>query len=488
MPLDTSIPLQIGRAPQVQALDPMTMYNAMQERQMNALRAQVLQQTMAQNALTMQNTMEDRRAAAAKAEQERAALARRRDIFSRFGTTDAAIGQRGVGYSGTGVDADPYAYVRNQLIKTGDLSAAEDIAKVQKEQLAGEESKAKIPGFKATSEENIVKARAAKIGQYGDAVLRASTPEEVYALIDSHADTLKELGFTADQAKKNFADLAARSGFDNAIMQSAKGAMATREHFDKMLTGQAGRTETITGADGTTYVLDKATGIAKPAIVGAPVGAVAGTPAPAGTPAVAETPATAGTPLKTAPKGQLTAAQKARLKAETSDDFTAATEALRYIQDIQRNVEGLEKTDIGGATGYQSLLPSFSKDTLTAEKDFKKLEGQLTALGRALASTSGKLGNLAVQEYEFLRQQVEAFDPYKGEEATREQLASINSSMRRLSNTVRDRYSRAYGNEDNPFPQFRELPEIVGEEPPDANKKPSNPIFNAADEILKRGR
>lgn len=165
MPLDTSIPLQIGRAPQVQALDPMTMYNAMQERQMNALRAQVLQQQMAQNALTMQNTMEDRRAAAAKAAQERAMLAQRKNILSQFGTTDAAIGQRGAGYSGTGVEADPYAYVRNKLVATGDLGTAEDIAKIQKEQLAGEESKAKIPGFKAESAEKNTKAIDARLSQ-----------------------------------------------------------------------------------------------------------------------------------------------------------------------------------------------------------------------------------------------------------------------------------------------------------------------------------
>lgn len=288
MPLDTSIPLQIGRAPQVQALDPMTLYNAMQERQMNALRAQALQQEMAQNALTMQNTMEDRQIAAAaraqaaaQAAEERRRLGEYRNVIGNFGVTDRAVGKRGVGYSGTGIADDPYAYVQNELVRRDFVPQAENLAKLRKEQLAGEETAAKIPGLKATSEENIVKARAAKIGQYGDAVLRASTPEEVYALIDSHADTLKELGFTADQAKKNFADLAARSGFDNAIMQSAKGAMATREHFDKMLSGQAGRSELTQDAAGNQILIDKASGIVTPVMAPASAGApTAGAPAP----------------------------------------------------------------------------------------------------------------------------------------------------------------------------------------------------------------
>jgi hypothetical protein len=231
MPLDTSIPLQIGRAPQVQALDPMTMYNAMQERQMNALRAQALQQTMAQNALAMQNTMEDRRAAAAKAAQERAALARRRDIFSRFGTTDAAIGQRGVGYSGTGVDADPYAYVRNQLIKTGDLSAAEDIAKVQKEQLAGEESKAKIPGLKAVSSKQEVELADAQLKQFGMNIDRAPTIEAVDMLFDSNPAAVMAAGSTPDKSKAMFRQRVVEVGFDRARMEVANGVMAVQKQF-----------------------------------------------------------------------------------------------------------------------------------------------------------------------------------------------------------------------------------------------------------------
>lgn len=328
MPLDTSIPLQIGRAPQVQALDPMTMYSAMQERQMNALRAQALQQEMAQNALIMQNTMEDRRiAAAARAQaaaaaaEERRRLNEYRGVLSGFGTTPAAIGQRGAGYSGTGVSTDPYAYVQNELLRRGFVPQAEELAKVQKEQLAGEESKAKIPGFKATSEENIVKARAAKIGQYGDAVLRASTPEEVYALIDSHADTLKELGFTADQAKKNFADLAARSGFDNAIMQSAKGAMATREHFDKMLTGQAGRSELTQDAAGNQILIDKASGIVTPVMAPAAAGAAA-----AGTPA-------AGTAVPV----------KAKLSPEAEKEAIKSKTAQKGVEEATAILEGLIK-------------------------------------------------------------------------------------------------------------------------------------------------
>lgn len=158
MPLDTSIPLQFNQAAPAQAINPMTIYQAMQDQRVNALREQMYQQEMAKNAMIMQNTMEDRRLAAAtrtqaaaQAAEERRRLAEYRGVVGQFGTTDAAVGRRGVGYSGTGVSNDPYAFVRNQLVRGGFVPQAEELAKVQKEQLASEESMAKIPGLKAVS-------------------------------------------------------------------------------------------------------------------------------------------------------------------------------------------------------------------------------------------------------------------------------------------------------------------------------------------------
>ena len=169
MPLDTSIPLQVQMPQFAEPIDPAT-------RQYNALRQQALQQEMMRNQLIMQNTMEDRRLAAATRAQAAAQAAEERrrkqeymGILGGFGTTPAAIGQRGAGYSGTGVSTDPYAPIQNELIRRGFVPQAEEVAKLQKEQLAGQESQAKIPGLAAESRK---KGTEADTAEYDAAVSR----------------------------------------------------------------------------------------------------------------------------------------------------------------------------------------------------------------------------------------------------------------------------------------------------------------------------
>lgn len=163
-----------------------------------------------------------------------------------------------------------------------------------------------------------------------------------------------------------------------------------------------------------------------------------------------------------APTGGLTEAQKLKFKDEAAKDYTAVTDALRNIQDVDRVVESLKKTDLGGVTGYASKIPSVSAESLKAESDFESLKGKMTALAKTLSAQTGKLGNLAVQEYPMLQAQISSFDPYKGEEATKYQLGQISETIKRIENSVRDAYGKQYGGEDNPFEQFRELPSAVG--------------------------
>jgi len=171
----------------------------------------------------------------------------------------------------------------------------------------------------------------------------------------------------------------------------------------------------------------------------------------------------AGRPVITkAPTGGLTEAQKLKFKDEAAKDYTAVTDALRNVQDVDRVVETLKKTNLGGVTGYLSKAPSISAESLKAESDFESLKGKMTALAKTLSAQTGKLGNLAVQEYPMLQAQISSFDPYKGEAATRYQLDQISDTIKRIENSMRDAYGKQYGGEDNPFPQFRELPGAVG--------------------------
>lgn len=188
MPLDTSIPLQVQMPQFAEPVDPAT-------RQYNAMRTQALQQEMMRNQLLIQNTMEDRRreeanrrVAAAQAADERRRLNEYRGILSNFGITPAVTGRRGVSYSGTGVPNDPYAPIQNELLRRGFVPQAEELAKLQKEQLAGEESKAKIPGLQAESSEKQTKAEVAKLDaavtRYIPAVRGVSTSDDAMRLTD----------------------------------------------------------------------------------------------------------------------------------------------------------------------------------------------------------------------------------------------------------------------------------------------------------------
>lgn len=189
MPLDTSIPLQV-QVPQYG-----NFAATAADQRLNALREQAMQQEMARNAMLMQNSIEDRRLAAAQRAQaaaqaadERRRLNEYRGILGNFGVTPAVTGQRGVSYSGTGVPNDPYAPIQNELLRRGFVPQAEELAKLQKEQLAGEESKAKIPGFQAESSEKQTKAEVAKLDaavtRYIPAVRGVSTSDDAMRLTD----------------------------------------------------------------------------------------------------------------------------------------------------------------------------------------------------------------------------------------------------------------------------------------------------------------
>jgi len=333
MPLDTSIPLQVGQGIQVPAINPMALYQAAQERQYNALRGQLIQQEMQKNALAMQQNAEDRRAAAAQRAQEQALLAQRRGILGNFGVTDAAVGAGpGTKYTNNNLNANPFDYTANQLIKSGDIGTAEALRKAQNEALTGRKTSAETSGILTENQKKEFELHKTKVGEFKDNILSASTPQEVFALIDSNAPSLEAMGITADRAKQNFMDQVNKVGFDRALLLSAKGAKDTAEHIDKMLTGKAGRADVTQDAAGNQIIIDKATGTAMPVTMTAPA---AGAPA-AGAPA-AGAPA-AGTPAAAEPV-------KAKLSAEAEKAAVKSKEAVKGIDEATSILKDLIKPD-----------------------------------------------------------------------------------------------------------------------------------------------
>jgi hypothetical protein len=70
---------------------------------------------------------------------------------------------------------------------------------------------------------------------------------------------------------------------------------------------------------------------------------------------------------------------------------------------------------LGGITGFAAYLPNMAKsDARQAQQKLDTFKGKILALGREMASQNGKLGNMAVQEWKFVSDAVQALDPKAG--------------------------------------------------------------------------
>lgn len=476
--------------------------------------------------------LEQRKAAAANAATARAREEKLLGIYGDYGVTPAVTGTRGASYSGTGVASNPDETLFNNLVRGGFVPQAEAMSKARGEFSKTEADKIKLDAIKYDDALARTKPLLAMIQnaddvaqyvrlKYKDPVLGpvASKMRPVDEAVKMTVDqfnkdpqgTLAALGGLtgADIAKQKFekdkqeAELANIRAQTEKFIAEAKGKGAvsafgdTNEGRQLQIIDEVARGKR--SPDDPDYAIayhaqygGKNVAAYNPEtkqmeLVQAPAtppanlppptyGAINALPAvngvrPAGAPSNALVTPPAAPVVVKPPVGGLTEAQKFKIKSDTSKDYTAATETLRNVQDVVRTAEELKKSNLSGVTGYASKIPSITKESTIAESNIATLKGKMTALAKTLSAATGKLGNLAVQEYQMLQDQIANFDPYKGEAATRKQLDDITSTMKRIENSVRDTYSKEYSGEDNPFPQFRELPGNIGA---DKNAHPSD--------------
>jgi hypothetical protein len=94
------------------------------------------------------------------------------------------------------------------------------------------------------------------------------------------------------------------------------------------------------------------------------------------------------------------------------------------------------------------MLPSLPKSAVTsgnsrqAQQRLETLKGKVMAFGRQLASLEGKLGNMAVQEWKFVSDSIQAIDPAAGNLDV--QLRDIVRQAKNFANTVQERYDLTY--------------------------------------------
>ena len=459
MPLDTSIALG-AQAPQFKTLDPMTIYQAMQDQRVNALREQMYQQEMAKNAMVMQNTMEDRRAAAAQAAQAR----RQADELKRMIQGGFTPGKNVIMGPGTIQGSTPASYdyegVKNKLIGAGNVGGFELISKLEqqeadrlKAQLAaknegytGAKTQAETQGINlgnVTKQFDIINA----------GVDRAVTPDAMYALYRAVPDALAVRGQTPETAIKAFDDRVAElsktlppdQAFAQARMEVANGAMAVQKQLSETATAQKPELKNISGVGMT--AINPYTGEGKRVKID-------GELLPTTTSEVPE--------LK---KGERWNAEKQRVEAvpgsdiyiqqsqKHGKDFNSVKTVESSTKDALANIdkildpknEDAFNSNFGGYNAYATrMLPG---ETQTIAAAIKKLDSLMSATGAQLMrSQGGAVGSITEREWPILRGLVASLSPTMPEQAARDVIEEVRQRLINLNDIAKETYDTTWGN------------------------------------------
>ena len=153
----------------------------------------------------------------------------------------------------------------------------------------------------------------------------------------------------------------------------------------------------------------------------------------------------------------LTALQQQALKKDFAADTSKIKSAVDTADELEKLTDDLVgNTDkkikphpgLSGITGYQGLLPSFAASPVTsgnaakAEQKLETFKGKIKTLGRSLASLDGKLGNMAVQEWQFISDAVQNIKPTAGN--LDEQMRDVVRQARLLAKNLRDKFDLTY--------------------------------------------
>lgn len=459
MPIDPSIALGV-RPVQLQTIDPMTIYSAMENQRMNALREQALQQDMQRNALIMQNTMEDRRAAAAQA-----ALARRQqEEFKRMVQAGYQPPKTAVMGPGTIQGDTPASYdyegVKNRLIGSGNLTGYEALSKAQeqeanrlKAQLAARNEGFTGNKIQAETQGLNLKNADTQLAQVASSIDRAPTMEAVYAIYSAVPDALAVRGQTPETAIQAFnahvAELSKTMPPNEAFAQArrdvANGAMATQKQLSEIATAQKPEIKNVSGVGMVTINPYTAEG-KRVTVDGQPLSAT-----------TSEIPE-----LK---KGERWNAEKQRVEAtEGSDiyiaqsqkhgkDFNAVNTVKSATDAALANIdkilapenESAFNSNFGGYNAYATRMQSGPTQTIGAAID--SLRSTMKATGAQLMrSQGGAVGSITEREWPILEGMVASLNPLMPEKDAREIIANVRQRLANLNDISKETYDATWGN------------------------------------------
>ena len=156
-------------------------------------------------------------------------------------------------------------------------------------------------------------------------------------------------------------------------------------------------------------------------------------------------------PAAPAPKPMTALQQQATRKAMAADKTSvkASQSVVGELEKLTDELVGSPEKGIrpdpglAGISGFQALFPSMPKsDARKAQQKLETMKGKVMAFGRQLASLEGKLGNMAVQEWKFVSDSIQAIDPAAGNLDV--QLRDIVRQAKNFANTVQERYDLTY--------------------------------------------
>ena len=323
-----------------------------------------------------------------------------------------------------------------------------------------------LTGQIQTQEETRVKNRAAeKTGMFRERLLRARTPDDARRLVQmQYADPdlapLLSQASTLEQALAEISD--DPTEFERYRQQEAMGMGEWLKSQQPKVAGNAvflpGENRFITAPREATPVAPSA-----PVAVMGPDGrpqyvsreqAIGMTPF---TPAAVKFigggagAAPAAAPAAPAPKPMTALQQQATRKAMAADrtSVKASQSVVGELEKLTDELVGSPEKGIrpdpglAGISGFQALFPSMPKsDARKAQQKLETMKGKVMAFGRQLASLEGKLGNMAVQEWKFVSDSIQAIDPAAGNLDV--QLRDIVRQAKNFANTVQERYDLTY--------------------------------------------
>ena len=152
----------------------------------------------------------------------------------------------------------------------------------------------------------------------------------------------------------------------------------------------------------------------------------------------------------------MTALQKQKFETGIANDFKSTGQVMQTMAQLTKSISDVSSSKgLSSREGDSGYLPAWSqgKDAMTAQNRIDTLKGKVTQMGKAMATMSGAIGPMAVQEWKIVSDAVNALDPKAGN--FKEQIDNVQSQAEGASSRIRDWYDRRYSDSFEKYPQFK---------------------------------